>query len=514
MAARRIVSIGPFQLDLEQRRLSRGSTTVKLGSRALDVLCVLADADGDIVSKDRLLAEVWPGVVVEENNIQVHVAAVRKALENGKNGETYIVTVPGRGYRLTGIERRAESLPDTNIVAERSVVPKTSIAVLPFSNLSGDAGQSYFIEGIVEDIITGLSRIGWFSVIARNSSFVFRDNEGDLRQVGRELDCRYLVQGSVRKADSHIRITARLVEAETGVCVWSERYDRLLDDIFVIQDEIAMSLIGAIEPHLMEVEINRIKRKRPDSLDAYDLVLRAMPFVRSFMPTGVSEAIPLLQKAVELEPSYAVAHAHLAHCFHSRFSRGGLSEANRQLSIAHARAVMSGCDDAAALATAGLVLWFDDNDITTAFDLFDRALAISSSNVIALGSSAFVCAWMGQAEVAIERARRAARLSPFDTSIAYQAISIVEFSAKRYREALDAARSAAETNRPFSVPHILAAVSLVRLGKPDEAKFAAQRVLVLDPTFSMKVWAVTVGKVPAVFGPIADAWLELNPPNG
>jgi tetratricopeptide (TPR) repeat protein len=204
------------------------------------------------------------------------------------------------------------------------------------------------------------------------------------------------------------------------------------------------------------------------------------------------------------------AHALLARCFHFRFSRGGLNEKDRATAIYHARAAMIGSDDATTLAIAGLVIWFDEHDVATAFDLFDRALAISDSNVVALGNSAFVFAWMGRTELAIERAQRALRLSPFDTLNAYLAIAIAQFHAKRYDEARDAARRAVEANPDFSVPHILLAVSLVRVGRPDDARAEAQRVAALDPTFTMPRWSVTVGVAPSVFEPVAEAWRDIG----
>ena len=504
------VTFGPFQLDLDRRTLIHDHVPLKLGSRALDVLCVLASAGGEVVSKEQLMTQVWPNIIVEENNLQVHISAVRKALEEGSGGDSFVVTVPGRGYRLIGLQSDGATERQSTHNAPRPSVPGTSIAVLPFSNISGDAEQDYFADGIVEDIITGLSRISWLFVIARNSSFVFRDKDLDLRRTGRELGCRYLVQGSVRKAGNRIRITAQLVESESGVCLWAERYDRLLDDIFVVQDEIAMNLIGVIEPNLRKIEIERVRRKRPESLDAYDLVLRALSIMGNFMPTGADQAIPLLQKAVELEPDYAAAHAHLARCFHFRYSRGGLRHADREVSVHHARAALRGSDDATALATAALVIWFDDNDVATAVDVFERALSISNSNVVALGNSAFAYSWMGKTQLAIERARMALRLSPFDTLLPYLALAVAEYSGERYREALDAARRAVESNPQFSVPRILLTVALVRLDRLDQARAEAKQLLVRDPGFTMQAWAATVGKNPEVFDRFADAWKKLG----
>jgi TolB-like protein/tetratricopeptide (TPR) repeat protein len=504
------VCFGRFRLHLGRRELLRDGMPVRLRSRALDILCALASAKGDVVTKDELMARVWPGLVVGENAIQVHVSALRKALDEGNSGQTYVVTAPGRGYRLVGLmppppviigeadARRGLALPE-----------RPSIAVLPFQNISSDHEQEYFADGMVEDIIAGLSRIRWLFVIARNSCFIYKGRAVDVKQVGRELGVRYVLEGGVRKAGNRVRISAHLIEAETGSHLWVERYDRLLDDIFAVQDEITTSVIGAIEPSLRKAEIDRVKRKRPDSLDAYDLVLRALPFVYNMMAEGAAMAIPLLKKALDLEPNYAVAHAALAWCHHFRFSRGGQHEEDRADAVHHAHAaICGGCDDATALAIAGLVIWFDEHDDTTALNLFDRALALSNSNVFALCCSSVALAWMGKAELAIERAQRALRLSPFDSLnyLSYDALAISYMHTRRYEEARNAARGAVESNPGFSVPHALLAATLVRLGRDEEAAVAALRVLALDPTFTIRRFSITVGLVSAVFAPFAEAW--------
>ncbi|MEA2963072.1 MAG: hypothetical protein QOI46_3170 [Alphaproteobacteria bacterium] len=497
------VRFGKFVLGLVDRRLTCSGQPVKLSSRALDILCELASVPGEVVSKDRLMEKVWPGRVVEENAIQVHVSTLRKALELGSDGHSYVVTVPGRGYRLVGVENGPDMLGSGGIPARG-----TTVAVLRFANLSGDFSQNYFADGIVEDIITGLSRITGLSVVGSTSSLLFEAGSGDLASIGRKLGCRYLVQGSVRKADNRIRITARLVESDTGVALWAERYDRRFDDIFEVQDAIAMSLIGALEPNLRKVEISRVRRERPNSLDAYDLVLRALSSMRTTMPTGAGEAIPLLEKALELEPDYSAAQAQLARCFQIRFSRGGLNEADRATAVLYARAATRS-DDATALGAAGLVIWFADPDFSDAFEVFQRALSISPSNVVALGNSAFAHAFMGDGKSALKLAQHALEVSPFDTLIAHMAIAVTELYANRFDEALKAAARAVEANPSFSVPHVLQTVALVRLGRIEEARSAAERVLNLDPTFTMPVWSVTVRKNPAVFDPMAQAWSEL-----
>lgn len=508
------VRFGPFRLDLARRELSCDGQPIKLGSRALEILCVLAEAKGETVSKDELMSRVWPGVVVEENNIQVHISALRKELDQREGGKDHVVTVPGRGYRLIGLQLSLPAEHDEPAVRHGSL-GKASLAVLPFQNIGGDPEQEYFADGVVEDIITGLSRVKWLVVIARNSSFAYKGKSVDVKHIGRELGVRYILEGAVRKAEQRVRITAQLVDAQTGAQLWADRFDRPLGDIFTLQDDIAMSVIGAIEPSVRKAEIERVRRKRPDSIEAYDLALQALPFVYKMMPESAAPALPLLNKALELEPGYATAHALLAWCYHFRFSRGGLRQEDREASTYHARAALAaGSDDATTLAIAGVVIWFDEHDIATAFDLFDRALAISSSNVVALRNSAVALAWMGKTELAVERAQLALRLSPFDQMnyVAYNALAAAAFHERRYDDARIAACRGIECNPGFSVPHLYLTAALVGLGRSEEAKAQARRVLSLDPTFTIRRFSVTVGISPAVFKPFAEAWRKAGLP--
>lgn len=489
------LTFGRFRLDLRQRKLLSGGAPIDLKSKAFDILCVLASADGQVVTKDEILTKVWPGLVVEENNIQVHISALRKALEEETGEPIHLFTVPGRGYRLAGVHSGGSERP--------------SIAALPFQNLTSDPEQEYFADGIVEDIIAGLARVKWLSVIARNSSAVYKGVAVDPRDVGRDFGVTHVLQGSVRKSEDRVRITAQLVDARSGAQLWAERYDKLLGDIFAVQDEIAMSVVGAIEPGLRKIEMERVRRKQPENLDAYDLVLRALPYIYKLMPEGSAPALPLLERALKLDPEYAIAHASLAWCLHVRFSRGGQHEADRRAAIEHARAAIAGAsDDATTLAIAAFVIWADEHDIATAFDLFDRALAISSSNVVALSTSSVALAWTGRSELAIERAQRALKLSPFDSLnyLSYQGLAGANFHLKRYDDAHLAAKRAVELNPGFSLPYAYLAAALVRLGRLPEARAAAQSVLKLDPSFTIRRFSVVVGVNPEVFDPFADAW--------
>ena len=386
---------------------------------------------------------------------------------------------------------RAYSVGSTPIPAQRPALTlpdRPSIAVLPFDNMSGDAEQDYFADGMVEDIISGLSRIKWLFVIARNTSFAYKNRAVDIRQVGRELGVRYVLEGSVRRAGNRVRIAAQLIEAGTGAHIWAERYDRALDDVFALQDELTMSVVGAIEPNLRQAEIERVKRKRPDHLDAYDLVLRAMPFAYVAMDESAAQAIPLLERALQIEPEYALAHGLAAWCYEQRYIRGARNPEDRAAAITHAHAALTtGAQDATALALGGFVIALLEHDRKTAVDAIERALALSPSNAMALGFGAAVLSVTDQRERAVEWADRALRLSPFDPlrDRPLSALSRVYFATGRFAEAADAARRAIQANPNFSNNHLYLAAALVRQGQDAGAKAAVERVIALEPKFSI-----------------------------
>ena len=304
------VRFGPFRLNLDRHELSRDGSAVRLGSRALDILCELVAAEGRLVTKDDLMARVWAGAVVEENAIQVHVSALRKVLDEGGDGPSLLATVAGRGYRFVGSVQKTSAGR-----AERGAEPvdmalsgKPSIAVLPFTNLSGDRDQEYFADGITEDIITDLSRSRWFLVIARNSSFAFKGKALGARLISSELGVRYVLEGSVRKSGDRVRITAQLADAADGTHLWADRYESQLSDVFAVQDEITQRVAGAIEPELLKTEGLRATRRRSEQLDAWDLVRQGTwQFHQLTQPTH-GLARELFRKAVALDPQLPEAH--------------------------------------------------------------------------------------------------------------------------------------------------------------------------------------------------------------
>jgi len=392
---------------------------------------------------------------------------------------------------------------------------RPSIAVLPFQNMSGDPEQEYFADGMVDEIITGLSRIKWLSVVSRNSSYLFKNRPATMKDVAATLGVRYVLEGGVRKSGNRVRITAQLIDAETDAHLWAEQYDRLLEDVFALQDEITMCVVGAIEPSVRKAEIDRIKRQRPDNFTAYDLLLQSQQFVFAGMPAEAAKAITLLEQALKLEPNYSAAHAYLSWCLHARFGRGGLREEDRLAAVDHARAAVAlGNDDATALAIAALVLAYDGHDVSTALKVFDRALELSNCNVFALCFNAAILAWIGRSELAIERAQRALRLGPFDSLIwrAHHALSIAYFDSHRYGDAADSARSVIAANSAYSLPRAILAAALLRLGRLDEARAAARTVLEHEPSFTIHGTARYAELEPAVFRPMADAWREAGLP--
>src|SRR5713101_1039525 len=484
-----IHKFGPFRLDADSQILFCGAEPTVLGQRAVALLRLLLERAGAPVSKAALMEAAWPGLAIEDSNLTVQIAALRRVFEEVAGDVGWIETLPRRGYRYVGPPVSTGNPPaeaNSQTSPALALPDRPSVAVLPFSNLSGDPEQEYFADGMVDDIITGLSRIKWLFVIARNSTFTYKGRAVDVKQVGRELGVRYVLEGSVRKAADRVRITGQLIDAATGAHVWAERYDRKFDEIFALQDEIALSVVGMIGPSLRQAEVERVKRKRPENLDAYDLVLQAQPDVYSGMPERVTKALVLLERALALDPTYALAHAFAAMCHHCLFLRAGLHEEERAASIRHARAaIVHGQDDALALTFAGFSIGMDGHDHAAAFAALEAALAVSPSSALTYIVGGVILGWAGEAERAIEWGERAMRLSPFDPWAwsAFHSLTLGHFHLGRYEEAAKAAHKAVQFNPGHSISYMLLAAPLAKLGRLEEAKAAAARVLELQPAF-------------------------------
>jgi TolB-like protein/class 3 adenylate cyclase len=376
---------------------------------------------------------------------------------------------------------------------------KPSIAVLPFTNMSGDPEQDYFADGMVEDIITALSRFKALFVIARNSSFTYKGRAVDVKQVGRELGVRYVLEGSVRKAANRVRITGQLVDTATGVHLWADRFDGGLGDIFDLQDQVTESVVGAIAPAVEKAEIERAKRKPTESLDAYALYLRGLARLYQFASRQANdEALRLFNSAIELDPDFASAYGRAATCYAWAKGNGWISvTANEIAEVTRLaqRAVELGKDDAIALADSGWALAFVVRDLEVAAGLIDRALVLNSNLAEAWFCGGWVKNWLGEPESAIERFARAMRLNPLDprTMGMRGGTAHAHFFLGRYDEAASWAAMALQDNPDFQPGLRIAAASNAMAGRPEQAHKAAARLRQLNPVLRVSTLKDVLG---------------------
>jgi TolB-like protein len=380
-----------------------------------------------------------------------------------------------------------DGVPPGRRVPEPLALPsKPSIAVLPFQNMSGDSEQEYFADGVVEEIITALSRLRWLFVIARNSTFVYKGKAIDIRQVARELGVHYVLEGSVRRAANRLRITGQLVEGDAGTHVWAGKFEGALEDVFDLQDRMTESIVGAIEPSIRRAEIERARRKRPDRLDCYDLYLRALPHAVANTPADSDQALQLLNEALRLDPNYAAAHAYAAWCHQQRF-RNGLLPEDRAAALTHAEAaIRGGMDDPQALSIGAFAQALITHDLANAIMLLDQALEMNGNSALTLRFLSQLHAFSEQYDRAVEHALKALRLSPIDPMNyhPYFALAVASYFTGRFNDAVGYSTSAIQANPGFGLLHAFLIASHVSLGRLDAARAATQRLLQIAPTFT------------------------------
>ncbi|MGY3589756.1 TolB-like protein/class 3 adenylate cyclase/tetratricopeptide (TPR) repeat protein [Bradyrhizobium sp. USDA 4341] len=365
---------------------------------------------------------------------------------------------------------------------------KPSIAVLPFQNMSGDPEQEYFADGIVEDIITALSRFKSLFVIARNSSFTFKGKAVDIKKVGQELGVRYVLEGSIRKAGGRVRITGQLIDAASGAHLWADKFDGSLEDVFDLQDRITMSVVAAIAPKVDQAEIERSKRKLTEKLDAYDYYLRGLAVVEGATKDENEEALRLFYKAIEIDANFALAHAMLARCFTLRKANGWMADVameSAETAKQARRAVELGRDDAAVLSRAGYALARVVFEPEEGADLIERALALNPHLSSAWQFGGLLKAFRGEPETAIEHLAHAMRLSPLDPSLysMQTATALAHFVAGRYDESVLWAEKASREDPNFLPAIRIIATSAGNSGQLERAQKAAKRMLEIDPAF-------------------------------
>lgn len=483
-------------LDPERRELTRASKAVGVGPQVFDLLLFLVRNRDHVVSKDDMIEAVWGGRIVSESTLTSHINAVRKAIGDSGDDQLLVRTVPRKGFRFVGdvTEARAleRSVPEGSGEAVDTFHPvpplptKPSIAVLPFQNLSGDPEQAYFADGVVEEIITALSRVRWLFVIARNSSFTYQGRDLDLKQVGHELGVGYVLEGSLRKAGYRIRITGQLIEVSTGAHLWAERFEGQLEDIFELQDEIAARVAGAIAPQVELAEIERAKSKPTASLNAYDCYLRGIAHMHRGTREAIEEALSLFQRSIELDSEFAAAHAMAAWSYVWRKVNGWTENRAREFAEGERlarRAVELGRDDAVALTRGGHALAHLAGDLDSGIALLDRAVFLNPNLASGWFLGGFLRTWHGECEEAIKHFERAMRLSPVDPELyrMQAGIAMAHLFAGRI------ATASAWAERSYSnLPSFLMVVALIAAtralgGRQEDARRALEELRKLDP---------------------------------
>jgi adenylate cyclase len=488
-----IHKFGPFRLDTQAEMLLRGQEPVALGRRAVTLLRVLLEQAGTVVAKDVLIEAAWSGLAVEEANLTVQIGALRRAFADEPGGDRWIETLPTRGYRFVGPAVTTEEIgPVAGGAPALSLPDRPSVAVLPFANLSSDPEQDYFSDGITEDITTGLSRFSELVVIARNSAFQYKGKAVEIRQVGRELGARYVLEGSVRRIGDRVRIAAQLIDAVTGAHRWGERYDRELHDVFAVQDEVARAIVAILAAHVKRAETERALLKPPAAWEAYENYLRAEAFFPHYSrrtKASLYEARRLLEQSLAIDPGYARAAARLSWTYLDAYSQpydsDYLSPAalDRALELAETAVHLDPRLPQARAQLGQVLLYKRQHDAAIAE--FERALGLNPYFID--DRHALALTYAGQPARAIEVLEANMRLDPFQpltNSIGW--LGLANYSLKRYGEAVRLFRECVSRLPNLQWPHLLLAGAYAQAGQLEEARREAAEVLRINPGFTIE----------------------------
>jgi TolB-like protein len=485
-----------YLLDTGRRELWRGAEIVPVAPQVFDLLDYLISNRERVVGKEDLIKAVWRGRCVSDAALTTRMNAVRCAIGDNGVDQRLIRTLPRKGFRFIGSVVEANGLaaePAGDSLAQRPVpaVPLPdgpSIVVLPFVNLSSEPDQDYFADGIVNEIITALSRFRQLFVIARNSSFIYKNRDIDVKQIGRDLGVRYILEGSVRKSASRVRIAVQLIDTAAGAHIWADRFDGALEDIFDLQDQLSARIVCAISPKLEQAEIARAKRKPTESLHAYDYYLRGLASFYHGSRRSTAEALELFKTAFQLDPGFASAYAMAAWCYAVPLSfwRAGRKEELEAERLARLGARL-GPNDATALCIAGFVFAEISREFATGVALVDRALVLNPNLAVAWFLGGWVQVYNGEPELAIEYFARVERLSPFDPFIwaVHAGYANAHFVAGRDDRALAAAERCLR-DMPNHPPALMVlAASSALIGAMDPARRAMAQILEFNPNWTI-----------------------------
>jgi TolB-like protein/cytochrome c-type biogenesis protein CcmH/NrfG len=492
---------GNYVLDVGRRELRQGAQGVAVEPQVFDLLVYLVQNRDRVVSKDDLIASVWGGRIVSQSTLTSRINAARKAIGDSGDDQKLIRTIARRGLRFVGVVRAQangnEPAPATGSLLDeireqsRPGLPlpdRPAIAVLPFINMSGDPEQEYFSDGISEDITTALSKLRWFLVIARNSSFTYKGKAVHMKQVAEELGVGYVVEGSVRKSGDRVRITVQLNDAATGSHIWGERYDRDLADVFVVQDEITEAIVAAIEPQIYAAENFHARRKTPDSMDAWDLVMRALSHYWRVTRQDNVVAQALLEKAIAIDPNYGQALGVLAasYTFSAHMGWEDMASAVPIAKRAALAAIQGDSEDPWAHHALGCVYLFTRR-FEDSLAEFELALHLNPNFSLAQGYYGLALSYCGRWKEADEAARRALRLSPRDPFAAVYAgiAAYAQFIGRNYNKAMQLAREAIRQRGDFVGAHRVLTAAAGMAGQTEVATAALQELRRAQPNISL-----------------------------
>ena len=484
-----------------QDHLAEGSSPFKLRI-GLNLGDVIVGQDGDLYGDGiniavRLEGIADPGGILISEKVYSEVEGkLDVGFEDRGEQQLKNISKPVRAY---AVRAGTYSALTERLSAAPPLPDKPSIAVLPFENMSGDPEQEYFADGMVEEIITALSRFKWLFVIARNSSFTFKGKAVDIKEVGRRLGVRYVLEGSVRKASGKVRITGQLIDAVTGTHIWADRFERDLTDVFALQDEVTVAVVSAIQPKLLQTEIAMATRRRPENLTAYDFYLRAMQ--QSYLTTreGLAEAIRLAHRALELDPRFGLVAALAGFCHMRNVTLGYAADPQfeRKEAVRLLRLALSIDDgDPDTLAWASLISAYMVGDRESEIEMADRAVALNPNSYLAWGCRGWIYKIAGLPEEAVRSFERAIRMSPIDPLLhpTFVGMGMAFIELRRFDEAIVAGKKALRQNPSFSPAYRCLASAFAHLGRDAEAREAAARLLEVDPDFTISAFIARGGQ--------------------
>lgn len=497
-----------YSLDADRQELRRGAELIAVEPQVLDLIQYLICNRDRVVSKEDLIVNVWNGRIVSDSTLTSRITTARQTIGDSGDHQRLIRTLARKGLRFVGEVRESQSSNSLSTgksegsgkhdvagvsspaAAALRLPDKPSIAVMPFTNMSGDPAQEYFSDAITEDIISALSRLRWFFVIARNSTFAYKGQAADVRQIGRELGVRYLLEGSVRKSGQRVRIPCQLIDAISGNYIWVERYDRDLTDIFILQDEITASITAAIEPKLLAAEATRAEKRPIEDLDAWDFVARAVSHFWKLNASESETAIKILRQAVESHPTYAPAHSMMAFVLLVSAHMGWIAAegGNRALAmrLAHRAADLDDSDPWAHMALGYLA--FTNRETGEALHHFQTALDLNPNFAAGYGYVGLALQHDGQSDQAIGYFNQAIRMSPRDPLNAFflGGIAGAHYFAGRYTDAVKWARQAVQSRHSIWAGHRMLCASLAQAGQIEEAKLVLAQLRQLQPNLSIR----------------------------